>query len=120
MPSGICYERGEAESKFERHWVTCNNRSRINYYHIAKNGHPRGSGEVGAANKVLVIHRFKRSGQSWSRDGDQGVLSFRALLKSDRFHRAWPMVVPRMARSEKHWDPGKTAANDNRVYRVAA
>ena len=58
------------------------------------------SGEVEAANKMLVTHRLKRSGQRWGRDGGQGVLAFRALLKSDRFNRAWAMVVPRMKRSK--------------------
>ena len=90
-----------------------NNRRRMNYYHVAKEGYPIGSGEVEAANKMLVTHRLKRSGQRWGRDGGQGVLAFRALLKSDRFNRAWAMVVPRMKRSRKHWDPPKTAANDN-------
>ena len=70
--------------------------------------------------KVLVTQRLKRSGQSWGRDGGHGVLSFRALLKSDRVDRAWPMAVPRMERSKKHWDPVKTAANDNWVFGVAA
>ena len=90
-----------------------NNRRRMNYYHLAEEGYPIGSGEVEAANKMLVTHRLKRSGQRWGRDGGQGVLAFRALLKSDRFNRAWAMVVPRMKRSRKHWDPLKTAANDN-------
>ena len=90
-----------------------NNRRRMNYYHLAEEGYPIGSGEVEAANKMLVTHRLKRSGQRWGRDGGQGVLAFRALLKSDRFNRAWAMVVPRLNRSRKHWDPLKTAANDN-------
>ena len=68
---------------------------------VAKDGYLIESGEVEAANKVLVTQRLKRSGQGWGRDGGQGVLSFRALLKSDRFDRAWPMVVPRMERSKK-------------------
>ena len=38
-----------------------------------------------AANKVLMTQRLKRSGKSWGRDGGQGVLAFRVLLKSDRF-----------------------------------
>ena len=99
-----------------------NNRSRMNYYHVAEEGYPIGSGEVEAANKMLVTHRLKRSGQRWGRDGGQGVLAFRALLKSDRFNRAWAMVVPRMKRSKKHWDPVKTAANDNALFarRIAA
>ena len=79
-----------------------NNRSRMNYYHLAKEGYPIGSGEVEAANKMLVTHRLKRSGQRWGRDGGQGVLAFRALLKSDRFDRAWPMIVPRMKRKKNN------------------
>ena len=63
--------------------------------------------------KMLVTHRLKRSGQRWGRDGGQGVLAFRALLKSDRFDRAWPMLVPRVKRSKQHWDPPKIAANDD-------
>ena len=95
-----------------------NNRSRMNYFNVAEEGYPIGSGEVEAANKMLVTHRLKRSGQRWGRDGGQGVLAFRALLKSDRFNRAWAMVVPRMKRSRKHRDPLKTAANDNRsIYK---
>ena len=78
-----------------------NNRRRMNYYHLAEEGYPIGSGEVEAANKMLVTHRLKRSGQRWGRNGGQGVLAFRALLKSDRFNRAWAMVVPRMKRSKK-------------------
>ena len=31
-----------------------------------------GSGEVEAANNVLVTHRLKRSGQTLGRDGGQG------------------------------------------------
>ena len=50
---------------------------------------------------MLVTHRLKRSGQRWGRDGGQGVLAFRALVKSDRLDRAWVMVVPRMKRSQK-------------------
>ena len=55
-----------------------NNRRRMNYYHVAKDGYPIGSGEVEVANKVLVTQRFKRSGQRWDRDGGHGVLSFRS------------------------------------------
>ena len=74
------------------------NRSRMNYYHVAEEGYPIGSGEVEAANKMLVTHRLKRSGQRWGRDSGQGVLAFLALLNSDRFDRAWPMIVSRMKR----------------------
>ena len=97
-----------------------NNRRRMNYYQVAEDGYPIGSGDVEAANKVLVNQRLKRSGQSWGRDGGQGVLSYRALLKSDRFDRAWSLVVPQLNRSKRNWDPGKTAANDNWQIHIAA
>ena len=111
--------RGKAEIRKTLGYFR-NNRSRMNFYHLAEEGYPIGSGEVEAANKVLVTQRLKRSGQSWSRDGGQGVLAFRALLKSDRFDRAWEMVVPRMERSKKMGPPDKTAANDNWEFRIAA
>ena len=65
-----------------------NNRSRMKSYHVAKDGYPIGSGEVEAANKVLVTHRLKRCGQRWRPNGGQGTLTYRALLKSDRCDRA--------------------------------
>ena len=70
----------------------------MNYYHLAMEGYLIGSGEVEAANKVLVTQHLKRSGQRLGRDGGQGVLSFRALLKSDRFDSARRIVVPKMER----------------------
>ncbi len=48
-------------------------------------GSPIGSGAVEAANTMIVNTRLKRSGQRWGRAGGQGVLTFRALLKSGRF-----------------------------------
>ncbi len=80
-------------------------------------GYAIGSGAVAAANKVLVTTRMKRSGQSWGRDGGQGVLSIRALAKSGRFDRAWEDLVPRRNR-QGNWVP-KVPANDNRAIRLA-
>jgi len=97
-----------------------NNRRRMNYFHIAKAGYPIGSGQVEAANKVLVTQRLKRSGQSWGRDGGQGVLSHRALLKSGRFDNAWKMLAPKLNRSKIKWEPVKYTANENRLPGVAA
>ena len=53
---------------------------------------PIGSGVVEAACKTLVTQRMKRSGQRWSGDGGQAILSFRALAQSERFDGAWKMV----------------------------
>ena len=50
-------------------------------YHVAKEGYLLGCDEVEAANKMLVT-------QSWGRDGGQGLIAYRALLKSERFDRA--------------------------------
>jgi hypothetical protein len=35
---------------------------------------------------------MKRSGQRWSIDGGQAVLTFRALAQSERFDGAWKLV----------------------------
>lgn len=92
-----------------------NNRKRMNYSEVADAGYPIGSGAVEAANKVLVSTRMKRSGQRWSRDGGQGVLTYRSLLRSDRFDRAWAVI----ARSWQQWKP-PTAVNDNHALALAA
>ena len=88
-----------------------NNRNRMNYAEAASAGFPIGSGTVEAANKVLVTARMKRSKQSWGRNGGQGVLTFRSLIKSDRFDRAWEILKPQMIRGVK-WQPPQ-CANDN-------
>ncbi len=64
---------------------------------------------------MLVTQRLKRSGQRWGRDGGQGVPTFRTLLKSGRFDRAWSTL----ARSWQQWKPPATA-NDNRAPILAA
>ena len=43
-----------------------NNRQRMDYHRLAEEGYPIGSGEGEAANKLLVVQRLKRSGQSWA------------------------------------------------------
>ncbi len=89
-----------------------NNRRRMDYADAAAAGYAIGSGAVESANKVLVTCRMKRSGQSWGRDGGQGVLTFRSLLKSGRFDRAWAALVPSMKRNGG-WKPPE-CANENR------
>ena len=88
------------------------NRGRMDYADAAAAGLPIGSGAVEAANKTLVTARMKRSGQRWGRDGGQGILTFRSLLKSGRFDRAWAALAPRLSRSGG-WKPPQ-CANDNR------
>jgi hypothetical protein len=54
---------------------------------------PIGSGVVEAAGKSLVAQRLKRSGMRWRVPGGQAILTFRALCQSERFERAWPLLV---------------------------
>ena len=94
-----------------------NNRSRMDYASAADAGQPIGSGAVESANKVLVTTRMKRSGQRWSREGGQGVLTFRSLVKSGRFDRAWAKLTPRMNRSD--WQPPNSTASNHKAVQVA-
>ena len=68
----------------------------MNFDHVAKDSYLSASGEEEAANKVLATQLLKRLGHYWGRDGGQGVLAYRALLKSDRVDRAWRMAVPKI------------------------
>ena len=69
-----------------------------------------GSGVVEAANKILVTQRMKRSGMRWRIPGGQAVLTVRALLKSERFDRAWATLMGGV----------DTPANDNNCAGYAA
>ena len=95
-----------------------NNRRRMTYADAAGAGYAIGSGSVESANKVLVTSRMKRSGQSWGRDGGQGVLTFRSLLKSGRFDRAWAALAPRLNRC-KGWKPPQCANDNQPVAQIA-
>ncbi len=68
-------------------------RRRMRYAALNAMGYTIGSGVVEAANKVLVNQRMKRAGMRWSIEGGQNVLTFRALIKSDRFDSAWQAMV---------------------------
>ena len=83
----------------------------MNHYHVAKDDYLFGSGQVEAANKVLMTQHIKSSGQRWGRDDGQGVHAHRALLKSDRFDKVWRMAAPKMERSKKRCDLTIAAAN---------
>ena len=55
------------------------------------------------APRLLDTQRLKRSGMRWKIDGGQAVLTFRALIKSDRFDTAWEILMASIT----------GAANDN-------
>ena len=68
-------------------------RQRMLYHALKAEGVAIGSGVVEAANKTLVTQRMKRSGMRWRIAGGQAVLTFRALIKSARFDRAWKAII---------------------------
>ena len=68
-------------------------RHRMRYHALKEEGIAIGSGVVEAANKTLVTQRMKRSGMRWRIAGGQAVLTFRALIKSARFDRAWKAII---------------------------
>ena len=70
-----------------------NNRHRMNYAAVKAQHLPIGSGVVEAACKTLVTQRLKLSGMRWRHRGGQAILTFRALLQSNRFDRAWPNLA---------------------------
>jgi hypothetical protein len=68
-------------------------RHRMHYSDLRAQLLPIGSGVVEAACKTLVTQRLKRSGMRWRVPGGQAILTFRALCQSERFERAWPLLV---------------------------
>jgi hypothetical protein len=68
-------------------------RHRMRYSDLRQQFLPIGSGVVEAACKSLVAQRLKRSGMRWRVPGGQAILTFRALCQSERFGRAWPLLV---------------------------
>ena len=69
------------------------NRHRMRYAVLKKQGLPIGSGVTEAACKTLATQRLKRSGMRWGEQGGQAILSFRALVQSNRFERAWTLLA---------------------------
>ena len=70
-----------------------NNQHGMRYAKAKGKNYPIGTGVVEASCKTLVGQRLKRAGMSWHHTGGQGVLTFRSLIKSQRFDKAWPLVA---------------------------
>ena len=84
-------------------------RKRMRYRDLSEQGFAIGSGVVEAACKTLVTQRLKRSGMRWCIHGGQAVLTVRALIKSQRFDRAWDALM----------HPSASPANDNSSTAIA-
>lgn len=79
---------GDLREAFEEHLTYLdNNKDRMDYAKLIRGGLPIGSGVTEGAAKNVINMRSKRSGQRWSESGLRGVLTLRALLKSDRLDR---------------------------------
>ena len=61
----------------------------MEYANYKEKGWPIGSGVIEAACKSVVKQRMCRSGQRWSIKGGQGILSLRAVAKSNRWDAFW-------------------------------
>ena len=89
----LCYLRDTARAdraEIERELAFFRkHRHRMRYHALKEEGIAIGSGVVEAACKTLVTQRMKRSGMRWRITGGQAVLTFRALIKSGHFDRAW-------------------------------
>jgi len=68
------------------------NRHRMQYAELAAQNLPIGTGIMEAACKTLATQRLKRSGMRWGNEGGQAILTFRSLVQSNRFDRAWDLL----------------------------
>jgi hypothetical protein len=86
----------EQQARLDEHLVyISNNKDRMRYSRLRSVGLPIGSGVTESAAKNVINMRAKRSGQRWSVEGLQGVLTLRAQLKSDRLPAFWKVLSRR-------------------------
>jgi hypothetical protein len=84
------------QARLDEHLVyIANNKDRMRYSRLRSVGLPIGSGVTESAAKNVINMRAKRSGQRWSVEGLQGVLTLRAQLKSDRLPAFWKVLSRR-------------------------
>ncbi len=86
--SGNRQRRIQAELTYFR-----NQRPRMNYPAYLRQNLPIASGVMEAACKTLVTQRLKRSGMAWTPVGGQAILTFRSLIQSGRWARAWNLLA---------------------------
>jgi len=87
---------GDALEAFEQHLTYLeNNKDRMDYAKLIRAGLPIASGVTEGAAKNVINMRTKRSGQRWREPGLRGVLTLRALLKSERLDAFWSLFSRR-------------------------
>jgi hypothetical protein len=83
-------------------------------YSAWKSAHlPIGSGVTEAACKTLVAQRMKRSGMRWRHEGGQAILTFRSMIRSERFDQSWALIAARY-KAEVTLCENVIALNDHR------
>ena len=85
---GTRRQRLVAEQRYFR-----NQYDRMDYPAYQREHLPIASGVIEATCKTLVTQRLKRSGMAWSPAGGQALLTFRSLIQSDRWPRAWDLLA---------------------------
>ncbi len=83
-----CWGRGRGDVERELEFFRTN-RLRMRYRALKDRNLPIGSAVPDAANKSIVTKGFKGSGIRLSMEGRQAIMTFRALILSGRFDRAW-------------------------------
>jgi len=73
------------------------NRKRMRYKTFKEKGLLIGSGAIEAAHRTVVQKRMKLSGQRWTIDGAQKILSLRTAYMSDKWDRVKDIVDGKMA-----------------------
>jgi hypothetical protein len=67
------------------------NRERMDYGAAKKRGEPLGSGAMESTCRQYQV-RFKRTGQFWTRTGDEGLMCVETFWRNDRWHLLFPHV----------------------------
>ena len=69
-----------------------NQKARMRYYSLVKEGLPIGSGVTEAACKMIVKQRLCQSGMKWNEKGASIILSLRTLERSNRWEQFWGKI----------------------------
>jgi hypothetical protein len=76
----------------ERNYLV-NNEQRLDYKGAKKRGEPLGSGAMESTCKQYQV-RFHRSGQFWTRVGDEALMCLETFWRNRRWHLLFPHVPP--------------------------
>jgi hypothetical protein len=76
----------------ERNYLE-NNRERLNYKGAQERGEPLGSGAMESTCKQYQV-RFHRSGQFWTREGDEALMCLETFWRNARWSLLFPHVPP--------------------------